>query len=142
MELAIADLGRVSQTRPNFVLGVCYGEAMKFLLRVVFNTVAVLLAASIVPGIAVASPASALLAGIVLGVVNAIIRPVLIVLTLPFTILTLGIFIFIVNAICLALVAWLVPGFSISGFFAALVGAIFISLVSWVLSALLVDKKR
>jgi putative membrane protein len=115
---------------------------MRFLLRVVCNTVAVLLAASIVPGISIASPASALLAGTVLGVVNAIIRPVLIVLTLPFTILTLGIFIFIVNAICLALVAWLVPGFAISGFFAALVGAIFISLVSWVLSALLVDKKR
>jgi len=78
----------------------------------------------------------------VLGLVNAVIRPILFVLTLPFTLVTLGLFIFIVNAICLALVAWLVPGFTISGFWAALFGALVISFVSWLLSAILVDKRE
>ncbi len=115
---------------------------MRFLMRVLLNTVGVLLAARIVPGIAVASASAALVAGIALGVVNAVIRPVLIVLTLPFTLLTLGLFIFVVNAFCLALVAWLVPGFQVHGFGSALIGSIFITLVSWALSALLVDKPR
>jgi putative membrane protein len=114
---------------------------MYFLLRVVLNTVGVLLAARLVPGITVTSSSAAILAGIVLGVVNATIRPVLIVLTLPFTIITLGLFIFLVNAACLALVAWLVPGFGVNGFGAALLGSIFISIVSWILSSLLVDKQ-
>lgn len=115
---------------------------MRFLLRVLLNAVAVLLAARIVPGIHVTGASAALVAGLVLGVINAVIRPVLIILTLPFTILTLGLFIFIVNAICLALVAWLVPGFAVHGFIAALFGSIFISLASWILSALLIDKRR
>jgi len=115
---------------------------MRFLLRVVLNTVAVLLAARIIPGISVASPTAAILAGIVLGVINATIKPVLIVLTLPFTLLTLGLFIFLVNALCLGLVAWLVPGFGVHGFWAALIGSAFISIVSWILSALVVDRRR
>ena len=114
---------------------------MRFLLRLLLNGVAVMIAAYLIPGIRVATPASAIVAGIVLGLVNAIVRPVLFVLTLPFTILTLGLFIFVVNAICLALVGWLVPGFSIRGFGAALVGALVISLVSWMLSALLFEKR-
>jgi putative membrane protein len=115
---------------------------MYFLLRVVLNTVGVVLAARLVPGITVASPSAAILAGVVLGVVNATIRPVLIVLTLPFTIVTLGLFIFLVNAACLALVAWLVPGFGVRGFGAALLGSIFISVVSWILSSLLIDEHQ
>jgi putative membrane protein len=115
---------------------------MRFLLRLLLNGVAVFLAAQLIPGIGIASPGAALVAGIVLGLVNAVIRPVLILLTLPFTLVTLGLFIFVVNAICLALAAWLVPGFTISGFGAALVGALVISIISWLLSALLIDKKR
>ena len=114
---------------------------MRFLLRLLLNGVAVLCAAWLIPGLHVDTPATAIVAGIALGLVNAIVRPLLLLLTLPLTLLTLGLFIFVVNAICLALVAWLVPGFSISGFFAALAGAIVISLVSWLLSAILVDKK-
>ena len=102
---------------------------------------AVFLAATLVPGIRVSGPGVALLAGIILGVVNAVIKPVLFVLTLPVTILTLGLFIFVVNAICLALVAWLVPGFTLSGFPSALGGAIVISVVSWSLNALVGDKR-
>jgi putative membrane protein len=72
--------------------------------------------------------------------VNAIVPPLLIVLTLPFTLLTLGLFIFIVNAICLGIVAWLVPGFSITGFWAAFFGALVISIVSWLLNGILFEK--
>jgi putative membrane protein len=115
---------------------------MRFLLRLLLNGVAVLCATFLIPGLHVDTPATALIAGIALGLVNAIVRPLLLLLTLPLTLLTLGLFIFVVNAICLALVAWLVPGFSISGFGAALIGALVISLVSWVLSAILVEKKR
>jgi putative membrane protein len=114
---------------------------MRFLLRVLLNAVAVFLTAQLIPGIGVSGPGAALLAGLVLGLVNAVIRPVLILLTLPVTFLTLGLFIFVVNAICLGLAAWLVPGFTISGFWAALFGAIVISVISWLLSALLIDKK-
>jgi len=114
---------------------------VRFLIRVVVNGVAVLLAARLIPGIALADPISAFIAGLVLGVINAIVRPLLIIITLPFTLLTLGLFIFVVNAVCLALVAWLVPGFSISGFWAAFLGALFISLVSWILHAILDDRR-
>jgi putative membrane protein len=115
---------------------------MRFLLRLLLNGVAVFLAAQLIPGIGVASLGAALVAGIVLGLVNAVIRPVLILLTLPATVLTLGLFIFVVNAICLALAAWFVPGFTISGFWAALFGALVISVISWLLSVILIDKDR
>lgn len=114
---------------------------MRFLLRLLLNGVAVFLAAQLIPGLGVSGPGAALAAGIVLGLVNAVIRPVLVLLTLPVTFLTLGLFIFVVNAICLALAAWFVPGFTISGFGSALIGALAISLISWLLSALLIDKK-
>jgi putative membrane protein len=115
---------------------------MRFILRLVVNAVAVFLAANLVPGIHVRTAGTALLAGLILGFVNALIKPVLFVLTLPFTILTLGLFIFVVNAVCLALVAWLVPGFTISGFGAAFLGAIVISAVSWVLHAIVDERRR
>ena len=113
---------------------------MRFLLRLLLNGFAIVVAAWLVPGVHLAGPAAAIFAGILLGFVNALVRPVLILLTLPFTLLTLGLFIFIVNAICFGLTAALVPGFDLSGFFAAFFGALVVTIVSWVLSALLVDK--
>lgn len=113
---------------------------MRFLLRLLLNGVAVFLAAQFIPGITVAGSGAALAGGIVLGFVNAIIRPLLIFFTLPLTLLTLGLFIFVVNASCLALAAWLVPGFALSGFGAAFIGALVISVLSWLLNALLKDK--
>jgi putative membrane protein len=113
---------------------------VRFLIRLIVNGIAVLIAAYLIPGLEVADAASGFIAGIVLGLVNAIVRPLLIVLTLPFTLLTLGLFIFIVNAICLGIVAWLVPGFSITGFWAALFGALVISIVSWLLNGILFEK--
>lgn len=113
---------------------------MRFLVRLVVNGVAVLVATYLIPGLQVADATTGFIAGIVLGLVNAIVRPILIILTLPFTLLTLGLFIFVVNAICLALAAWLVPGFHVSGFLSAFFGALVITLVSWLLNGILFDK--
>src|SRR4029079_10486927 len=115
---------------------------MRFLVRLVLNGLAIIIAAWLLPGIHIASSLSALLAGVILGFVNAIVRPVLFFLTLPLTLLTLGLFIFVLNAICFALTAWLVPGFSVDGFFSALVGALLVSVVSWILNGLVADGRQ
>ena len=108
---------------------------MRFLVPLILNGIAVWLAAYLLPGIYLRDLRSAFIAGIVLGLVNALVRPLLIFLTLPFTLITLGLFLLVVNGICLALVAWMVPGLSLSGFTAAFFGALFISIVSWMLNA-------
>lgn len=115
---------------------------MGFLLRVLVNAATIALAAYLVPGIELAGPAPALVAGLVLGLVNALVRPVLLVLTLPLTLLTLGLFLFVLNALCLWLTSAVVPGFTIAGFFPAFLGALVVSLVSWVLTAFLSDTGR
>jgi putative membrane protein len=112
---------------------------MRFLLRLLLNGLAIGAAAWLVPGVRLAGFPPAIAAAALLGFVNAIIRPVLLLLTLPFTLVTLGLFIFVVNAICFGLTAALVPGFDLSGFGAAFFGALVVSLVSWLLNALLVD---
>lgn len=112
---------------------------MRFLLRLVLNGLAIMVAAWFVPGVRLAGVVPAIVAGVILGFVNALVRPVLLLLTLPFTLLTLGLFIFIVNAVCFALTAALVPGFDLSGFFAAFFGALIVTMVSWLLNALLAD---
>ena len=108
-------------------------------MRVLLNALAVSVAAYFVPGVILTGPGPAILAGVILGFVNAIVRPVLLLLTLPFTLLTLGLFIFVVNAICFALTAALVPGFDLSGFWSAFFGALIVTIVSWVLNGLLAD---
>jgi putative membrane protein len=115
---------------------------MRFLLRLLLNGTAIVVAAWFIPGVVLTGIVPALLAGALLGFVNALIRPILLLLTLPFTLITLGLFIFVVNAICFALTAALVPGFEISGFLAAFFGAIVVSLVSWVLNSLLADESE
>ena len=114
---------------------------MVFLARLLLNGIAILVAAWLIPGLELTDTVSALMAGALLGFVNALVRPILLLLTLPFTLITLGLFIFVVNAICLGLTAALVPGFSISGFWAALFGALVVSLVSWILNGLLVRRE-
>ena len=96
----------------------------------------------LLPGIRITGPLSALLAGVILGFVNAIVRPVLFFLTLPLTLLTLGLFIFVLNAICFGLTAFLVPGFTIDGFFSAVFGALLVSVVSWILNGLVVGRRE
>lgn len=115
---------------------------MGFLLRVLANSVALYLASLLIPGIELTGLGPALLAGLVLGLVNAVIRPVLLFLTLPLTLLTLGLFILVLNGLLLQLVAWLVGGFTVSGFWPSIFGAIVVGVVSWLLTAFLSDRGR
>lgn len=115
---------------------------MGVVIRVLVNAAAILLAATLVAGVRVDSLTTALIAGLVLGLVNAIVRPVLVVLTLPFTLVTLGLFLLVLNAFCLWLTSVVVPGFTVRGFWAAFLGALIVSFVSWVLTAFLSDSGR
>lgn len=109
---------------------------MRAIIRIVLNTVAVFVAALVVPGIKVDGWVTALVVAVVLGVLNAFVRPVLIFLTLPVTILTLGLFIVVINAALVLLAAWLIPGFSVAGFGWALVFSLVVSLIGAFLTAL------
>ena len=97
---------------------------MGFIAHLLVTAVLIFLLGRIVPGIRVRDGKAALMGALVLGIANAIVRPILVLLTLPVTILTLGLFLVVVNAVMLALAAWLVDGFEIEGFGAALWGAI------------------
>ena len=112
---------------------------MRFLVRLVLTAIAIMVAAYMVPGLSVTGPGAALLAALILGFVNAIVRPILVLLTLPVTLLTLGLFLFVLNAVCLGLTAAVVPGFDIAGAGAALLGALVVSVVSWVLNGLVMN---
>jgi putative membrane protein len=92
------------------------------------------LAAELVPGIEVQGLWTLLGAALLLGIVNAVVRPLLVILTLPITLLTLGLFLLVINAAMLGLVAWMFDNFTISGFLAALLGAIVVSLTGWLAS--------
>jgi putative membrane protein len=105
-----------------------------FILRVVISAAGLWLATQWVAGVHVDSSASLLIAGLILGIVNAIVRPVAFILTLPITILTLGLFLFVLNAAMVALVAWLVPGFHVADFRGALLTAIIVWIVGWIAS--------
>jgi putative membrane protein len=108
-----------------------------FLFRWAVTSVAIGVAASIIPGIQVDGVWSALVAALLLGFVNATLRPILLILTLPLTVLTLGLFALVVNGAMLALVAGLVKGVHVSGFGSAVLGAFVVSLVGGLLSWLL-----
>ena len=105
-----------------------------FLLRWSMNLLALMVAASLIDGIRIKSIGMGILAAGILGVVNAIIRPVVLLLTLPINILTLGLFTLVINAFMLKIVSDLVPGFTIETFRAAFWGSLVISLVSWLLN--------
>jgi putative membrane protein len=115
---------------------------MRWLVRVVLNGVAIVVAAWVVPGLVLTGVWAGLAAGLVLGVVNATIRPVLFFLTLPVTLVTLGLFIFVLNAACLALTAAIVPGFEVDGFWDAVLGALAVTIVSWILNGLVVSREE
>lgn len=106
----------------------------RFLLRLILNVIALTVIAYLVPGIHVGGLLAALAAAIVLGVVNAVVRPLLVLLTLPVTLVTLGLFLLIINAAMFGLTAALVPGFRIDGFGAALLGSILYSIAGWLTS--------
>jgi len=110
---------------------------MGFLIRVLINALAIYVAAALVSGIRVSSTGTLLLAALVLAVVNAAVRPVMIILTLPLTVITLGLFLLVLNAVCLWLVTVIVPGMEVQSFGSALLGALIISAVSWLLTRLI-----
>lgn len=114
---------------------------MRFLLVWILNAVALLIVAYLYPGVTVSDWVAAAVAALVLGLVNTLVKPVLIVLTLPITVITLGLFLLVLNALLFWAVAAVVPGFAVTGFWAALFGALLYSLFAWALSAILPDRK-
>jgi putative membrane protein len=115
---------------------------MRLILLWILNAVALLAVAYVMPSIHVASFGSALLAALVLGLVNAVLRPLLLLLTLPATLLTLGLFIFVINGLMFWLAGSLLEGFVVSGFWPAVFGSLLYSVISWALSGLLGGKKH
>jgi putative membrane protein len=113
-----------------------------FLLRAAISALGLWLASLVLPGIAFESPGKLAIAAVLLGVVNAIVRPIMFVLTLPLTLVTLGLFLFVLNAAMVGLVARLVPGFTISGFWTAMGAAVIVWIVSWLGSSLIGSKGR
>lgn len=104
---------------------------MYLLLRWIVSALAILAAAYVIPGISVATFYTALIVALVLGFLNAIVRPVLFILTLPITILTLGLFTFVLNGFLFWFVASFIKGFEVSGFWSAVGGAFIVTVVSW-----------
>lgn len=102
---------------------------MNFLLRAVFAALGLWLATTLVGGIHIDGTTTLLLSAVLLGLCNAVVKPVLVILTLPATVLTLGLFLLVINGAVLALVAWVVPGFDIASFGAAILGALIVSVI-------------
>jgi putative membrane protein len=111
---------------------------MRFITRILITALALILVTKVVPGIEVAGVYPALVAALFLGIMNAIVRPILVILTLPVTILTLGIFIFVINAILFLFVASFVDGFTVESFGSALIGSILVSIISSLLNKFVV----
>ncbi len=103
-----------------------------FLVRAAIVALGLWLSTAWVHGVTIDGPSTLILAGVLLGVVNAVVRPIAILLTLPMTILTLGLFLLVINAAMVALVAWMLPGMHVSGFGAAFWASLIVSLVSMI----------
>ena len=110
---------------------------MKLLVLWLVNAVALMAVAYLLPGVTLASFVTALIAALILGLVNAVIRPLLVLLTLPATLLTLGLFIFVINGLLFWFVGSFISGFVVAGFWWGVIGAIAYSVVSWALAAVL-----
>jgi putative membrane protein len=115
---------------------------MQLLLRWLLNTVALFVVVHVVPGFHYRSLGTLAIAALILGLLNAVVRPILFVLTLPLTIVTLGLFLIVLNAVILELTAWLVPGFRIDSFGWACVGALVLGLISLITSRIGREESR
>ena len=113
-----------------------------FLLRAAITALGLWVASELLKGLSFESASKLILAAVLLGIVNALVRPIAFILTLPITIVTLGLFLLVLNAGMVALVAWLVPGFQISGFWTAVGAALIVSLVSWAASSVIGSNGR
>ena len=115
---------------------------LRIIAHWIVNAAALLLIAYLYPGVQVLGLGPALIAALVLGLVNTLIRPLLILLTLPATVLTLGLFIFVINGLLFWMVASFVEGFHVAGFWSAVLGAIVYALISWAASTLVFGGSR
>ena len=115
---------------------------LALLARWIVNAAALMLVAYLYPGVAVTSFMAALVAALVLGLVNAVVRPILVILTLPVTLLTLGLFLFVINALLFWFVSEVVHGFHVDGFWAGLVGSILYSIVTAVAGWLIGSRRK
>jgi len=115
---------------------------LTLLARWIVNAAALLLVAYLYPGVRVESFLAAAIAALGLGLVNAVVRPILVILTFPVTLLTLGLFLFVINALLFWLVATFVPGFQVGGFLAALVGSILYSVITLITSWILFSSRK
>ncbi len=113
-----------------------------FILRLLIVALGLWLASELVPGIEVKGVGTLLGSALLLGIVNAVVRPLLMILTLPITVLTLGLFLLVINAAALGLVAWMFENFTIAGFWSALFGAIVVSVTGWLASYLIGPRGR
>jgi putative membrane protein len=105
-----------------------------FLIRAAVVAIGLWLASEIVPGVHILSPGSLIAAALLLGVINASVRPILILLTLPITLLTLGLFLLVINGLMIELVSYFLKGFVVDGLWPAILTSIIVSLTSWVMS--------
>jgi putative membrane protein len=115
---------------------------MGFLIRWLILTVAIIAASYLLEGIHISGFFAAFFAAAALGILNALFRPILIILTLPINILTLGLFTFIINALMLKMASGVIPGFEVYGFWTAVFGSLIISVVSWLLNSFISDRGR
>jgi putative membrane protein len=106
---------------------------MKTLIHFIVSALAILITSYVLPGVHVSGVLAALVLAVVLGIINAILRPILIFLTLPITILTLGLFVLVINGALIMLATYIVPGFTVDNFWWALLFGIMLAIVSWVL---------
>ncbi|HEU5442347.1 MAG TPA: phage holin family protein [Steroidobacteraceae bacterium] len=114
-----------------------------FIVRALISAIGLWIATRWVPGIRIDNAGTLVLAGVLLGVVNAIVRPILVVLTLPITVLSLGLFLLVVNTAMVALVAWILPGFHIyGGFWSAFATALIVWIIGWLASWLIGPRGR
>src|SRR5512136_277626 len=115
---------------------------MGLLLRWLILTVAIIVASYLLEGIHISGFFSAFLAAAVLGILNALFRPILLLLTLPINILTFGLLTFLINALMLKMVSGIISGFEVHGFWTAVFGALIISVISWLLNSFISDRGR
>ncbi len=116
--------------------------AMGILIRWTILTVSIIAASYLLEGIHISGFFSAFFAAAALGILNALFRPILLILTLPINVLTLGLFTFIINALMLKMASGIIPGFEVHGFWTAVIGSLIISIISWLLNSFISDRGR
>jgi putative membrane protein len=115
---------------------------MGILIRWIILTVSIIIASYLLEGIHISGFFSAFFAAAALGILNALFRPTLLILTLPINVLTLGLFTFIINALMLKMASGIIPGFEVHGFWTAVIGSLIISVISWLLNSFISDRGR